>query len=162
MWREVRARRGCFCLVAKLCLTLCDPMDCSPPGSSVHGILQREYWSELPFPPPGDLPDPGIEPQSPTLQANSLPFWASRAHIIMVSQHKIKLNYQCGKAYDYLGTVASLCQNTRCDTDGKIHRKNPDMKHYWEYFSNKTNCCFCRQENVKNEGQTWLGSFIFF
>ena len=33
-----------------------------------------EYWSWLPFPLPGDLPDPGIEPRSPTLQANSLPF----------------------------------------------------------------------------------------
>ena len=30
----------CVCLVAQLCLTLCDPMDCSPPGSTVHGILQ--------------------------------------------------------------------------------------------------------------------------
>jgi len=40
------------------------PMDHSPPGSSVHGIFQAriEYWSGLPFPPPGDLPDPGIEP----------------------------------------------------------------------------------------------------
>ena len=36
-------------------------MDCSPPGSSVHGILQTEYWSGLPFPTPGDLPDSGIE-----------------------------------------------------------------------------------------------------
>ena len=32
-----------------------------------------EYWSELPFPPPGDLPDPGIEPGSPALQADALP-----------------------------------------------------------------------------------------
>ena len=48
-------------------------MDYSPPSSSVHGILQQEYWSGLPFPSPGDLPDPGIEPQSPTLQADSLP-----------------------------------------------------------------------------------------
>ena len=39
-------------------------MDCSPPGSSVHGISQQEYWSGLPFPPAGDLPDPGIEPTS--------------------------------------------------------------------------------------------------
>ena len=34
------------------CPTLCDPMDCSPPGSSVQGILQAEYWSGLPSPPP--------------------------------------------------------------------------------------------------------------
>ena len=32
-------------LVAQSCPTLCDPMDCGPPGSSVHGILQAEYWS---------------------------------------------------------------------------------------------------------------------
>ena len=47
----------------------CDPMDCSPPGSSVH---RQEYWSGLPFPSPGDLPDPGIESGSPALQADSL------------------------------------------------------------------------------------------
>ena len=45
-------------------LTLCSPMDCSPPGSSVHGILQASIWSGLPCPSPGDLPDPGIEPIS--------------------------------------------------------------------------------------------------
>ena len=59
-------------LVAQACPTLCNPMDCSPPGSSVHGILQ-EYWSGLPFPSPGDLPHPGIETGSPALQADSLP-----------------------------------------------------------------------------------------
>ena len=48
-----------------------DPVD--PPGSSVHGILREEYWSGLPFLSPGDLPDPGIEPGSPALQADSLP-----------------------------------------------------------------------------------------
>ena len=39
-----------------------DPMDCGPAVFSVHGILQQEYWSGLPFPSPADLPDPGIEP----------------------------------------------------------------------------------------------------
>ena len=42
-------------------------MNCSPPGSSVHGISQQEYWSGLPFSSPGYLPGPGIEPVSPTL-----------------------------------------------------------------------------------------------
>ena len=59
-------------LVARSCPTLCDLMDYSPPASSAHGILQQEYWSGLPCPPPGDLPNPGIEPVSPTLQADSL------------------------------------------------------------------------------------------
>ena len=105
----------------KSCLTLCDPRDGSPPGSSVPGILQartlewvaisfsnaskwkvkvkslscvrlfattwsaahqaplsmgfsrQEYWSGVPFPSPGDLPNPGIKPRSPALQADSLP-----------------------------------------------------------------------------------------
>ena len=48
-------------------------MDSSPPGSSVHGFPRQEYWSELPFPSPGDLPHPGIEPKSPALQVHSLP-----------------------------------------------------------------------------------------
>ena len=37
------------------------------------GFSRQEYWSGLPFPSPGDLPDPGIEPRSPALQADSLP-----------------------------------------------------------------------------------------
>ena len=42
---------SCRCLVAKSCLTLCDPMDCSPPGSSVHGFLQARIleWVAIPF-----------------------------------------------------------------------------------------------------------------
>ena len=39
-------------------------MDYSPPGASVHEILWQEYWGGLPFPIPGDLPDPGIKPVS--------------------------------------------------------------------------------------------------
>ena len=59
--------------VAQSCPTLCDPMDCSPPGSSVHRILQARIleWVVIPF--FGDLPNPGIEPGSPALQADSLP-----------------------------------------------------------------------------------------
>ena len=61
-------------LAVQSCLTLCDPMDCSPPGSSVHGILQARIldWVAMPSS-MGGLPDPGIEPRSPTLQADSLP-----------------------------------------------------------------------------------------
>ena len=51
----------------------CDPMDCSPPDSSVPGIVQEEHWSGLPFRSPGDLPDAVIKPRSPALQADSLP-----------------------------------------------------------------------------------------
>ena len=60
--------------VAQLCPTLCNPMVCSLPGSSIRGIFQarilgfsrQEYWSGLPFPSPGDLPNPRIEPRCST------------------------------------------------------------------------------------------------
>ena len=58
-------------LVTQSCLTLCSPMDCSPPGSSVHGILEARIlkWVVMPF--SGDLPDPGVKRWSLTLQADS-------------------------------------------------------------------------------------------
>ena len=43
-------------LITQSHLILCDPMDCSWPGSFVHGILQEEYWNGYPFHSPGDLP----------------------------------------------------------------------------------------------------------
>ena len=55
----------CVCSVTRL--TLCNPMDCSLPGSFVHGILQARIPSSA------DLPNPGVESQSPALQADSLP-----------------------------------------------------------------------------------------
>ena len=57
-------------------------MDCDPPGSSVHAILQQEYWSGLPFPSPEDLPNPGAEPvslMSPELAGKSFTTGATRA-----------------------------------------------------------------------------------
>ena len=50
-------------------LTLCNPMDWSPPGSSSMGFSRQEYWSRLPLPSPGDLPNIGIEPLSPVSPA---------------------------------------------------------------------------------------------
>ena len=70
----------CVCVYAKSfqsCLILCDPIDFSLPGSSVHGILQARIlgWVSISFS-LGDLPNPGIEsssPVSPALQVDSLP-----------------------------------------------------------------------------------------
>ena len=62
-----------MCLVAQSCLTLCDPMDCGPPSSSVHGILQTRILEWVAMPSSRGLPNSGIEPRSPALQADSLP-----------------------------------------------------------------------------------------
>ena len=57
-------------------LTPCDPMVCSLSACNqaplTMGFSRQEYWNGLPFPSAGDLPDPGIKPRSPTLQADSL------------------------------------------------------------------------------------------
>ena len=50
---------------AQLCPALCDPMDCSLPGSFVPGISQASILEWVPFPPPGHLPDPGMGLESP-------------------------------------------------------------------------------------------------
>ena len=70
LWKKQTA--GCV-LVTQLCLTLRGPMDWEPGGHQVPPsmkVSKQEYWSGLSFPSPGDLPDPGIEPRSPALQAD--------------------------------------------------------------------------------------------
>ena len=66
-----------LCLVAQSCPALCDTLDCSSPGSSVHGDSQGKNTGVgchvMLCPPPGDLLNPGIELRSPTLLADSLP-----------------------------------------------------------------------------------------
>ena len=75
-------------LVAQSYSTLCEPIDCSPPSSSVHGFPTQEYCSGLPFPPPVDLPNTGIEPVTPTLQADSSLF-ESPGKYTYVKTHQI-------------------------------------------------------------------------
>ena len=58
--------------VAQSCLTLCDLWTVAHQAPPSTGFSRQEYWSGLPFPSPGDLPYPGIEPRSPTLQADTL------------------------------------------------------------------------------------------
>jgi len=60
-------------LVAKSCLTLATLWTVAHQAPLSMGFSREEYWSGLPFPSPGDFPDPGIEPGSLALQADSLP-----------------------------------------------------------------------------------------
>ena len=66
MKRDVFISLTIVVLVAQSYLTLCDPMDSSLPGPPSMGFTRQQYWSGLPFPSPGDLSGPGIEPRSPT------------------------------------------------------------------------------------------------
>ena len=58
--------------VAQSCLTLCDPWTAAHQAPLSIGFSRQEYWSGLPFPSPGGLPNTGIKPRSPTLQADAL------------------------------------------------------------------------------------------
>ena len=60
-------------LVAKSCPTLSTPWTVACQAPLSMGFSRQEYWSGLPFPSPGYLPDPGIKPGSPALQADALP-----------------------------------------------------------------------------------------
>ena len=57
--------------VAQSCPTHCDQWTVAHQAPLSMGFSRQEYWSALLFPSPGDLPDPGIEPRSPTLQADA-------------------------------------------------------------------------------------------
>ena len=84
---------GCCCLVAKLCLTLCDPMDCSLPGFSVRGVSQARIldWVAISF--SSGSSDPGIKPTCLLLQADSLPvrYLGSTAHSYFTIQLRCHL-----------------------------------------------------------------------
>ena len=60
-------------LDTKSCPTLCDPVDLACQAHLFIGFPRQEYQTWLPFPPPGNLPDPGIKPGSPALQVGYLP-----------------------------------------------------------------------------------------
>ena len=60
-------------LVARSCRTLVTTWTVAHQAPLSMGFSRQEYWSGLPVPSPGDLPNPGIEPRSPALQAGSLP-----------------------------------------------------------------------------------------
>ena len=98
-------------MLSHLGLTLWNPMDCSLPGSM--GFSRQEYWSGLPFPAPGNIPDPGIKPTSPALHG----FFTTNATweglgLLGVTVKKITIKY--GKCYNrckywmLLGTIRSL------------------------------------------------------
>ena len=97
------------------CPTLCHPMDCGPPSSSVHGILQARIpeWSGLPCLPPGDLPDSGIKPKSSLLhwQMDSLPgaTWeAPQVQILLIYSAEVcQLSAACQILTDELTGVTS-------------------------------------------------------
>ena len=118
-----------MCLVAQPCLTLCDPMDCSLTGSSVHGDPPGKNRSGLLCPSPGELPNPGVEPRCPPLQADSLPTeppgkpkktrlgTLSLLQGISLNQESNQGLLHCRQILEKERAVAQLCL-TLCDLPG--------------------------------------------
>ena len=87
------------CVHAKLlqlCPTLCDPMDCSPPGSSALGFSRQEYWSGFPWSSPRDLLNPGIEPTAPV--APGLQAGSKMKNKTRISTHTIFIQHRFGSS----------------------------------------------------------------
>ena len=112
--------KSMYVLIAQLCSTLCDPMECSPPGSSVHGILQERLLEGLLVPYPGDLPDPGIKRWSPKLQVDSLPYEPPGKPS---QKHEEKLTYTYSHTHSHL---RKLCKSAGAFRDE--HRSYQEME----------------------------------
>ena len=98
------------CLVAELFLTL------TAAGSSFLGFPRQEYWSGLPFPSPGGLPNLGIEPESPALQADFLPLSCQRS-----PQWSIQFS-------SVAQSCPTLCDPMSCSTPGlPVHHQLPEF-----------------------------------
>ena len=77
------------------CATLCDPMDCSPPGPLFVGFSRHEYWRGLPLPPPADLPNPGIKPVSLMSPALAAGFFTTAVHGVANSRTLSLFTFIC-------------------------------------------------------------------
>ena len=102
----------CVCivvLVTQLCLTLCDPVDCNPPGSLVQGILWARIleWVVIPF--SRGSPQSRIEHGSPVLQADSLLFGPSGKLCVDVCVYTLTHMYICVYIYIYMCVCVCVC-----------------------------------------------------
>ena len=124
-------------LVAQSHLTLCDPWPAARQAPLSMGFSRQEYWRGLPCPPPGDLPNPGIEPRSPALQADSLPTEPPGKHRRLCYMH-IKATPEHSRALSTAGSssvnicslfVCSFLGATKADvtTKGRKHRIDTNL-----------------------------------
>ena len=105
-------------------LTLCDPMDCSLPDSSVCGIFQQEYWSGLPFLSPVDLPNPGIQSESLASPALAGRFFTTEPPSLVDGEKKKKI-------YIYIYIVPGIWLNTRDSTGSKTLSGHKEVQCRW-------------------------------
>ena len=107
----------------------CDPRDCVACQAPLFmGFSRQEYWSVLPFPSPGDLPDPGIKPRSPALQADSLPTEISgkpKRSCFKISKIWIYFKIQSTEGYCCFPPVFlfSFCRSKQLSISGHLPKR---------------------------------------
>ena len=84
----------CACSVAWSYSTLCNSMDCSQQAPLSMGYSRQEYWNGLPFPTPGDLPNPGIEPASPKVAGKFFTTEPPGSTMVLLYR-KIRISMNC-------------------------------------------------------------------
>ena len=124
------------CMLSRLCLTLCTPMDLACQAPQSMGFSRQEYWTGLPCPPPGDLPSPGIELMSlmsPALageffttsaiwEALGWEYWSTKLKLEL-SPHLIRLPVQFSSVAQ---SCPTLCDPIDCSTPGfSVHHQLP-------------------------------------
>ena len=126
-----------LCSVTQLCPTLCDPMDCNPQGTSVCGLSRQEYWSGLPFPTPGHLPDPGIKPRYLASSAlvgrffTTMPCGELKNTCVWIQVHACFVHTYVLYVRQSVSSVAQLCPTLcnpmNCSTPGlPVHHQLPE------------------------------------
>ena len=96
-----------MCLVTQSCLTVLTPWTVAHQASLSRGFFRQEHWSELPCPPPGILPNPGIEPRSQALQVDSLPSEPPGRPYISISNLYLYHLYLYLSIYSYTRSFSS-------------------------------------------------------
>ena len=97
----------------------CNSMDCTQPGSSAIGFSRQEYWSRLPFPSPGDLPDPGTETTSPVSFALAGGFFTAKPH---------RKPNRCSSVQFSTQLCPTLCDPMNRSTPGlPVHHQLPEF-----------------------------------
>ena len=115
-------------LLAKSCPTLATPWTVAHQAPLFMGFSRQKYWSGLPFPSPGDLPNPGIEPGSPALQADSLP--AELRLLLLDLLLYLHWDAEYFLRYQFSSVAQScptLCYPKNCSTPGlPVHHQLPE------------------------------------
>ena len=103
----------CACLLSQLCLTLCDPTDCSPPGSSVHGILRARILEWVAMPSARGSSQPRDRTQVSYIAGGFFTIWATREALVNLSISASK-NIICGLEIVHKHVLASLSSGCLC------------------------------------------------